>query len=1684
MNRKIHLIATLLSFFCMSFVVQTVQAQNLLTGWNNTSGTPYDAGWRVDNSVSVSWGGLNGANNRYRTNVGSPASNGSDPMLYITKTDTKFGYPITPTANKMYELTGKSWRRNGESGSMTFNFYFADNLLATNPVSKHSFDVWGNNIAGSFSIRLTAPAGFNSGYFLWDVHLNGGKWDDAGLWNLSLTELGNASSVIFETNGGSAVISQYFLEGEAYNMTEPAVPTRTGYTFAGWYANPEFTVEFDFTKAVTSTTRIYAKWESLKVELTNLVGTATGMLVGGTSTGQTYLNGKIAVAQGVIDNDDATPEMVADAYDALELAMAAYQNSNLAELKVNGTLIAGFSADKLDYAYSIAVESSIPTVAATASVAEAATVTITQASVLPGDAIVVVTAGNGAKKTYKVNFRLNFLSGWDGNGMGVTTDKPNDFGWASSTAVTWVDASNSNDTYAYRYRDNLGVGRVLTHPVNNGVFSYPVTLDPNKIYRFNCGNSNMNGSVTTMFGINTKRDATGDMLGSQTKTAPTWNSSTTFDFLFKAHEAGEHYLVWQTTNATDRNLVWDLLITEAGDALTVNFETDGGTEVFSQYFLDGESYVIAEPTEPTKEGFIFAGWYADNAYSKLFNFGAAVSENTTIYARFIPEGGGSQSSVLVDNEEVSLLAAQYMDVTVRGKAGLYLTSTTPLVSSTVNLESEDSWVYFTSVQPSETVATLLDKVTINGQPVDRDRDRIAIYGSGTVIIPNGKEIGQRALTIYDGENYQGNSKELEYDVYYRDVELGSFDNNIRSFKLKRGYSCTFANNPNGTGHSRVFIADDEDIEISVMPEGLEFASFVRVYRWEWVSKKGMCNGGLAGLSKSSWFNDWSAGGDTENPDFEFVPMRHNSGWDSFEVIESRKNVSHLLGYNEPDHTDQSNMTPEEAIAQWPQLFKSGLRLGSPTPDSLTKSWLTNFMALADKLNYRVDFVVGHMYWENRSGGNLKNDIASMSSRFKYRPVWITEWNNGANWTNEWWPDASGPQRDADMNIIYDANGGTTTVNRPLSPNNAKKQADWMKDVLQAFDDSPYLERHSFYNWVQDARAVILGDKLTPAGKVFADFKSKPAFNKAQEYIHTWKIAPPMLISKLAENSQSFEISWYDHNGETGLNYVLEKKKASDANFVAVKTFNAGVDYGYGETVKYEDTSLTESAQYRVRALSYKNGLSEYSDVASFTLDAALITKPVLSGEAVSASILDVNWTGLSNARFYTLDRSIDNGATFTTVEAHTTDTKFTDKGLNENTVYQYRVTATNTSGSIVSDVFSLTTNTIVAPTSIEDIYVASGDQKATLTWDFQYDVNYRVSRADQADGTYTVIADNIDGTRYADNGLTNNKEYFYKLEAFNIRGTYVAPTIYNATPVDGRHVFYDFNENAGTVAHDQWGAKHATLSADATWATGKFGQALSFNGTATSYAQLGEGIVSDLEDFTIATWFYSDAVKNNSRIFDFGSGTGTFMVFVPKAGENVRYKITCPAGNFTLDVPFAFPIGEWAHVALTQSGTTFNMFVNGILIGSSNEANVKPKDMGVTTSNYLIKSQWSSDPYNAAKVDEFKIFNRALDDEEIVALMNDKTTGIDNGTSIDKENETRITIYPNPVKDVLYLKAQSESATISIDVYSNLGSLVLSKKISNDGSAHSIDVSALPAGVYVLKIVSDNQAISKRIIKK
>lgn len=415
-------------------------------------------------------------------------------------------------------------------------------------------------------------------------------------------------------------------------------------------------------------------------------------------------------------------------------------------------------------------------------------------------------------------------------------------------------------------------------------------------------------------------------------------------------------------------------------------------------------------------------------------------------------------------------------VSMAGRSELHLTHTAaPMSGCQINLTSFDSWLFLDAIKPSVVAAEYLGQIQVCGQPADLDVNiRIVQYGKGAVVIPHGPQY--QPLQVFDGVCFSGDSKNLGLYTCYRDDQLGQFNNAVRSFKLKHGYMAAFAQESNGTGISRIYIAKDSNLQIGMMPPELNnTVSFIRVFPWRWTVQKGWSGGDNkdATTLNCAWRYDWNNTAES-TLDVEYVPMRHNRYWNSYENINNKMNSTHVLGFNEPEVEGKNFMTVNEVISQWPNLLESGLRLGSPVTTDGNLGWLYEFIDQADALNYRVDFVAVHYYKNNWSADQMYNWLYAIYKRTG-RPLWITEWNNGCDWTK---PDPT-----------------------------YRQNADKIRELLNMMAHSPFVERYAIYQWCDNRELIRPDGGLTPAGIVYRDHVSSIAnvMNPNKTYIGYYRL---------------------------------------------------------------------------------------------------------------------------------------------------------------------------------------------------------------------------------------------------------------------------------------------------------------------------------------------------------------------------------------------------------------------------------------------------------------------------------------------------------------------------------------------------------------------------------------------------
>ena len=83
--------------------------------------------------------------------------------------------------------------------------------------------------------------------------------------------------------------------------------------------------------------------------------------------------------------------------------------------------------------------------------------------------------------------------------------------------------------------------------------------------------------------------------------------------------------------------------TAESGTFTVTFNSNGGSAVPSQVVKSGEKAV--KPSNPTKSGCTFSGWYSDAALTTQYNFNSAVTANITLYAKWTTSSGGGGGPV-------------------------------------------------------------------------------------------------------------------------------------------------------------------------------------------------------------------------------------------------------------------------------------------------------------------------------------------------------------------------------------------------------------------------------------------------------------------------------------------------------------------------------------------------------------------------------------------------------------------------------------------------------------------------------------------------------------------------------------------------------------------------------------------------------------------------------------------------------------------------------------------------------------------------------------------------------------------------------------------------------------------------------------------------------------------------------
>ncbi len=205
---------------------------------------------------------------------------------------------------------------------------------------------------------------------------------------------------------------------------------------------------------------------------------------------------------------------------------------------------------------------------------------------------------------------------------------------------------------------------------------------------------------------------------------------------------------------------------------------------------------------------------------------------------------------------------------------------------------------------------------------------------------------------------------------------------------------------------------------------------------------------------------------------------------------------------------------------------------------------------------------------------------------------------------------------------------------------------------------------------------------------------------------------------------------------------------------------------------------------------------------------------------------------------------------------------------------------------------------------------------------------------------------------------------------------------------------YPFSGNANDRA--TYG-NNGTVYAGATLTTDRNGlasKAYSFNGSSTAYIRIPASAslnTATMTGFTFSCWFNPSVLSPSAptayrRIFNIQDATSKNydLSYHYASGKLDFINFSGTADHINMFSNTTFSANTWYHVVVTIDATNRpSLYVNGVLDNSSTTTVLKP-----SSPTYTIGNHYSYNWNFAGKIDDVRIYNRAIDSLEIIRLYN------------------------------------------------------------------------------------------------
>ena len=196
---------------------------------------------------------------------------------------------------------------------------------------------------------------------------------------------------------------------------------------------------------------------------------------------------------------------------------------------------------------------------------------------------------------------------------------------------------------------------------------------------------------------------------------------------------------------------------------------------------------------------------------------------------------------------------------------------------------------------------------------------------------------------------------------------------------------------------------------------------------------------------------------------------------------------------------------------------------------------------------------------------------------------------------------------------------------------------------------------------------------------------------------------------------------------------------------------------------------------------------------------------------------------------------------------------------------------------------------------------------------------------------------------------------------------------------------YGINEGSGTALSDLSGNGNTGAITGATWTTtGKFGSALVFNGTSAQVTIPNSASLQLTTGMTLEAWVYPTTTPTGWRSVITKNIDRYYLMASSSQGNRPAVGGTWTAGNENIYGSAGLAVNTWTHLAATFDGATVRLYVNGVQVASQ----AQTTSLASTSGTLQIGGSSYPGEYFAGRIDEVRIYNRALSAAELSTDMN------------------------------------------------------------------------------------------------